>query len=184
MVNADNVSVPGEDCMRSLVTHFLLLTVIALLGLLCARLYLFTDAHTPLAIPSISGFAKSEPTQEKLGSMSDDLRTREIFRQVVREELVEFEQKLEILISDQMAVRSASEFPAGGKAMVSNPPENANLKAEVEGDIFAMISQGDTTPAEMAILQSKIARLPDSQRREALSEISRAMNDGRLAATF
>jgi len=45
MVNADNVSVLGEDCMRSLVTHFLLLTVIALLGLLCTPVFIHGRSH-------------------------------------------------------------------------------------------------------------------------------------------
>lgn len=170
--------------MRSLVTQFLLLIAIALLGLLCARLYLFVDGYKPLAIPSIAAVTTDQSATNRSDTASSDLRTREIVRQVVREELARVESDLSVLISDevQRLAKTLSQSTIGPAA--SNPPPNASLKAEVDSEIYAMISQGNASPSEMASLQSKIARLPDSQRREALSEISRAMNDGRLAATF
>lgn len=170
--------------MRSVLTQILLLIVIALLGLLCARLYLFADGYKPLAIPSISAVTSGQSSTSAPATSTSDLRTREIIRQVVREELAKFESELRVVISDEIA-SIANSLPIEDRPpSVSNPPENPSLKAEVDGEIFAMISQGTASPSEMASLQSKIARLPDSQRREALSEISRAMSDGRLAATF
>ena len=167
--------------MRSLVTQFLLMLIVLLLGALCVRLYYFDEGYDASAIRSITPIVQdANPAAKQM--VMDELSTREIVRQVMREELASFQDDIVLAVKTELSIEA--EARTATVPTVSNPPPNTELKAEVDRDLYSMISQGSATPSEMAALQSKIAQLPAEQRSEALSEISRAMNEGRLAASF
>lgn len=163
--------------MRSLITQFLLVIVIILLGALCVRLYVLDDGPSPTSVPGL--MAPSGPaSQASSPSTSDDVRTRLIVQQVIREELAALRQELATAPADTDSSLSTSPTAPADR------PANPALKAQVDQDLYALIAQGQASTGEMFALQNKIAQLPAGQRNEALAELNRAMNDGRLDAPF
>ncbi len=165
--------------MRSLVTQFLLVIVIILLGALCVRLYVLDDGPAAISIPGLTP-AKSASTPATTPVTSDEMRTRLIVREVIREELAALRAEL----AEAPGTVSPTNTPANTTTPMASAPANPALKAEIDQDLYALIARGEATSGEMYALQGKIARLPASQRNEALAELNRAMNDGRLDAPF
>lgn len=101
--------------------------------------------------------------------------SRDDVRAIVHEEI-------EALAKRIAAQQSQTRADADHSSPVANSRETAALNAAVSRELSNFISSGRASPAEMAALQQKIARLPPSDREKALNQLTKAINEGRLDA--
>ena len=109
--------------------------------------------------------------------------TIEDIRHLLREELAALEEGSPLAQKRRLtSERSANNTSPNGGA--DSAVDTIYLKDTVVRDIDSYINLGRIEPAEMSVLQTKIARLPPSDRQEMLSKLTKAMNAGDLQGEF
>lgn len=141
--------------------------LIAMLGLRVVAIDLETDAiakNVDAARRAAEAGSLASQTAPSWENASAPSLTAEEARLILREELAALE----------MPVQTAkTQAPAASPR--PSPEETRRMAASVAGDINYYKGVGAITPTEMEILQTKIAKLPLAERRNALTELARAM---------
>lgn len=121
----------------------------------------------PSAFTKQAGPAANTDNSADVRSSIDEDR----LRQIIREELiVQFENHA---LSQPQASRSAAAAPL-------DPAEMAERREQLSQQLQYYVSVGRISDAEMQRLQIDIAKLDAKGRTEMLSELTRALNSGRL----
>ena len=141
-----------------------------------AALVQTSAAPTKLTAMGASNPYERDSTTIQGGPSLDDIRL------VVREELSAINESRPA--SAQRTAPGQSVQTASTEAGALSPAESVFLKEETLRDIDSYVALGAISPAEMANLQIKIARLPPSDRREMLTRLTKAMNSGDLQGEF
>ncbi|PQA85792.1 hypothetical protein [Hyphococcus luteus] len=144
--------------------------LIAMLGLRVVAIDLETDAiakNVDAARRAAEAGRLSSQTAPSWENASAPSLTAEEARLILREELAALE-------------RPAAQAEPPAAPSGPSPEETRRMAANVAGDINYYKGAGAITPTEMEILQTKIAKLPLAERRNALSELARAMTRGEI----
>lgn len=153
--------------MRILITLSIAQTLLlALLGLRVMALNAKVDTVSDTSLDVLATTARAAPASggalAPLTYASDGPGADEI-RQIIREEIAS--------LPAARAVAGPAERPRPAK-----PAPYA--RAQVERELDAFIARGVIGPADMAGLQVKIARLPESERSAMLSKLAKALSAG------
>jgi len=105
------------------------------------------------------------------------------FRQIIREEIAAFEDRLPVQ-SDRHIATGQTDNKTDNRSSAYSAADSLYLKASMHQDLDTYLGRGKIEPAEMANLQLQIARLPDEDRREMLTRLTKAMNAGELKGEF
>ncbi|MEZ5921656.1 MAG: hypothetical protein R3C60_09935 [Parvularculaceae bacterium] len=119
----------------------------------------------------------SQPAPAGVAAYGGAEISRSEVREIIRDELLPVKAALSNLGRDGGAAAAA----------VSAPPRTAEtdrIYDDFKQEMRRLVAQGTASEAEMAALQAKVAKLPQSQRNAALLEMSKAMSNGSLDATF
>ncbi|MFN3960998.1 MAG: hypothetical protein ACK4NP_13950 [Parvularculaceae bacterium] len=95
------------------------------------------------------------------------------------------EGEIRAILRDEFAALKAT-LAEGSVAAPSPAPERTaqtdRAFTDVQQQMRRLIAKGSASEAEMAALEMQIAELPAEQRRQALSQLSRAVSNGSLKA--
>ncbi len=119
------------------------------------------------AVPSPQTRAFNTPA----GADADAIRI------IVREELAAATEQLSLAAA---ATSNTTRQPE----RVQNPREVQQLRSNFQNELQTYLAQGSMTAGELASLEGRIAQLPPGERKRALGELSKAINEGRLEARF
>lgn len=123
----------------------------------------------PSAPAAQSQIAAASPASTVAALGADDIR------QIIREELANAPATADL---PQRQAAAPSAAPPADRA-----PDPVVSRA-VRADVQSYLARGRISRSEMAALQLKMATLPSAERTQILREMTKAMNDGRLAGEF
>jgi len=97
------------------------------------------------------------------------------------------EQEVRAILRDEFAALKAAlaEGAVAAPSPAPTPERTAQTDrafTDVQQQMRRLIAKGSASEKEMAVLEARIAELPADQRREALSQLSRAVSNGSLKA--
>ncbi|NNE56693.1 MAG: hypothetical protein HKN36_01170 [Hellea sp.] len=159
--------------------------IIILLAVQTALLAYFAYAQIGLqkqisALKTIQAAPVVEPVRESefqpgFVPTTETLTSRDI-RRIIQEELAPIESMM-----DQGAT---TKYRPGKQVVSVDTPETQKIRADISAQISALSSAGTATQAEMAKLETNLAKLPAEHRAQALGELNRAINAGYINVRF
>lgn len=172
--------------MRSMGTQILLVIQIVIIAVLLARVYVLGLQVDDLSSDSVAVRSYAAGADRADGAtrpasfnaeISADAATQLAIRQIIREELAAFAAELPA----QEDMQGAAPRVAAAETVRKADPA---IERRVSEQMHALIARGQASPADIAALESSIGQLPPDQRRAALAELTRAMNDGRIDGRY
>jgi hypothetical protein len=126
-----------------------------------------------------AGEMRAAPSPTRAASQATTIGAEEI-RAILREELAAHANSE----GSRDRTFAANEAPPTGASLAASPPPDPAVASAVRAEFQSHLSRGRISKTDMATLQLNMAKLPPAERTQLLRELTKAMNDGRLAGEF